>query len=450
MSQPKSRSFAQSLGGFASGSTNPREFLEECIADIDARESGVKAFVVKDLAAARKAADASSKRWHAGAPLSSIDGMPVGIKDIIETADMPTQMGSPLFEGHSTGFDSASVHALREAGAVIIGKTVTTEFAASHPGPTCNPHDLARTPGGSSSGSAAGVACGMFSGALGTQVVGSIVRPSSYCGVYGFKPSLGGINRGGSHDFMSQSCQGVLAATLEDAWQMAIEIVMRTGGDPGHSGLIGPPVIPDSIRPAAVAYLETPGWAKASKGARELMQHSIERLRQSGVKIVTRKESTAVNNLETALDDCLATTRAVNAWESRWPINTLADRDASKLSASMIERLQEAESMSVEDYRRHLQRRHEIRQAYAALASEVAACITLSAPDVAPLGLSSTGDPIYAVHGSLLGVPAINLPLGKVGGLPLGIQTLGFIGMDAELFSVSGALVDLIGEINIQ
>ncbi len=140
--------------------------------------------------------------------------MPVGIKDIIETIDMPTEQGSPLFVGCRTERDAASVAALREAGAVIVGKTVTTEFAATEPRGTKNPHDLRRTPGGSSSGSAAGTAAGMFSAALGTQVIGSTIRPASYCGCIGFKATVGALNRGGSYDGLSQSATGVLATTL--------------------------------------------------------------------------------------------------------------------------------------------------------------------------------------------------------------------------------------------
>src|SRR5258708_39952036 len=170
--------------------------------------------------------------------------MPIGIKDIIETADMPTEQGSPLFVGWRSARDAASVAALREAGAVIVGKTVTTEFAATEPRGTRNPHDLRRTPGGSSSGSAAGVAAGMMSAALGTQVLGSTIRPASYCGCIGFKVSLGALNRGGSHDGLSQSATGVLAATLEDAWQVAYEIAIRAGGDPGY---------PRPVRPASAA-----------------------------------------------------------------------------------------------------------------------------------------------------------------------------------------------------
>ena len=154
--------------------------------------------------------------------------MPLGIKDIIETADMPTEQGSPLFIGCRTGRDAASVAALRYAGAVILGKAVTKKFAATEPRGTRNPWDSERTPGGSSSGSAAAVACGMVPAALGTQVVGSILRPASFCGCVGFKPSVGVMNRGGSYDYFSQSCTGVLAASLEDAWLVAVNIAATT------------------------------------------------------------------------------------------------------------------------------------------------------------------------------------------------------------------------------
>lgn len=449
MSKPLPRSYARALGGFAAGTDTPRDFLDRCIAEIEAREGEVKAFTALRLDAARAAADASTKRWHEGAPLSAIDGMPIGVKDVIETADMPTEMGSELYEGWSPGHDSASVHALREAGAIILGKTVTTEFAATRPGPTRNPHDLTRTPGGSSSGSAAAVGCGMLAGALGTQVVGSIIRPSAYCGVFGYKPSLGGVNRGGSHDYMSQSCQGVLAATLEDVWQIAIEIVQRAGGDAGRLGLIGPPVAPDAKTPAALAFLETGGWDKAAPKAKEALQIALDHLRRAGVKIVTRKDSAAVEKLESVLAETLPLTRKINAWESRWPLNTYVDRDATKLSKGLVERLHEAEAMTIDDYRAAIARRDEIRAIHAALAAEVDACITLSAPDVAPVGIESTGDPVFAVPASMLGVPALSLPLARIGALPLGVQTIGFLNQDAALFAAAASIVETVGSIQL-
>jgi 6-phosphofructokinase len=195
--------FSATRARFEAGTLSPREHLEACLDTIAAREPVVRAFTVVDAEGARRAADASAARWRAGAPASPIDGMPVGLKDIIETADLPTTFGSPAFAGWCGGRDAAAVHALRRAGAVIVGKAVTTEFADVHPGPTTNPRDPRRTPGGSSSGSAAMVAAGMVPVALGTQVGGSILRPASFCGVVGFKPTVGALNRGGIGDQVS-------------------------------------------------------------------------------------------------------------------------------------------------------------------------------------------------------------------------------------------------------
>lgn len=449
MGKARPLSFAQALGDFATGTDTPRNFLERCIAEIETRETKVKAFTALRFDAARKAADASTERWRKGAPLSAIDGMPIGVKDVIETADMPTQMGSDLYEGWAPGYDSASVHALREAGAIILGKTVTTEFAATRPGPTRNPHDLARTPGGSSSGSAAGVGCGMIAAGLGTQVVGSILRPASYCGVYGYKPSLGGINRGGSHDYMSQSVQGVLGASLADCWQVVIEIVQRAGGDPGYSGVIGPPTSPHADMPTTLAFLKTPGWEIAAPAARDAIEAIFAQLKAAGIDVIDAESDADVSSLEALLPESLALTRRINAWESRWPLNTYVDKDENKLSKGMVERLHEAEAMKIDDYRRDIQHREEIRASFAKLSSKVEACITLSAPDVAPVGIEATGNPIFAVQGSLLGVPTLSVPLITLGGLPLGLQLLGFLDEDAALFAHAAALETVLTPIAI-
>jgi Asp-tRNA(Asn)/Glu-tRNA(Gln) amidotransferase A subunit family amidase len=218
------------------GRSTPRAYLDETLARIKQLDPDIGAFVALNLEGAIDAAEASTVRWRNGRPLSPIDGMPVAIKDIIETADMPTGQGSPLFEGQESRRDSASVHALREAGAIIIGKTTTTEFAATHPWhKTKNPHDGSRTPGGSSSGSAAAVGSGMVPAALGTQVVGSILRPSSFGAI-----GSAGVARstGGSHDHFSQSCQG----DRRDAGRHLLvlrAIADRVGGDPGFVGLEG-------------------------------------------------------------------------------------------------------------------------------------------------------------------------------------------------------------------
>ena len=260
------RPYVSQTGAFKDGSDSPRAFLERCLAVIEAQEAGVGAFVTTNIEGARTAADVSTKRWKSGSTLSPIDGMPVGIKDIMETADMATEQGSPLFVGWRGNRDCAAVAALRQAGAVVLGKTVTTEFASSHPSTTRNPWDHSRTPGGSSSGSAAAAGIGMIPAALGSQVIGSIIRPSSFCGCVGFKPSVGGINRSGSFDHFSQSCTGVLGATLADTWTVARAMSLRVGGDPGYPGLSGPIELPAAKAPRRIALLQTAGWPEADRG----------------------------------------------------------------------------------------------------------------------------------------------------------------------------------------
>jgi Asp-tRNA(Asn)/Glu-tRNA(Gln) amidotransferase A subunit family amidase len=435
---PTRRPFIAATADFAAGRSTPRDYPELCLATIEALEPKIGAFVALNLAGARVAADRSSARWRAGKPLSQIDGMPVGIKDIIETADMPTEQGSPIFTGVRTGRDAASVTALREAGAVIVGKTVTTEFAATEPRGTRNPWDLDRTPGGSSSGSAAAVGVGMLPAALGTQVIGSIIRPASYCGAYGFKPSLGAINRGGSFDALSQSSDGALAATLADAWIMLREISARAGGDPGHPGLAGPRELPAAKKPCRLALLETAGWPVVEETTRQAFDDALRRLRAAGIEIITRSETPALDEVERALADAARVSRDINAWESRWPLNIYRDKDG--LSQAMRDRLAQAEAMSREDFAALLVERARIRQTYAKLAALCDACITLPAPGPAPLGLKSTGNPVFAVPGSLLGVPALSLPLLDIEGLPLGLQLLGFEQEDAGLIAIARAV----------
>lgn len=425
---------------FADGSDTPRDFLERCLADLSALEPRIGAFVNLNLDGARAAADRATLRWRAGRPLSRIDGMPVGIKDIIETADMPTENGSPLFAGFRSERDGASVAALREAGAVVVGKTVTTEFAATEPRGTRNPHDLRRTPGGSSSGSAAAVASGMLSAALGTQVIGSTIRPASYCGCVGFKVTVGALNRGGSYDGLSQSATGVLAATLEDAWQVAYEIAMRAGGDPGYPGLFGPASAPAAKKPRRIAFLETAGWAAASAGAKQAMADALARIKTAGIEVLTPQTNAKVAAAEAAIAQARPLSMRINGWESRWPLNTYRERDASKVSQVMLARLAEAEAMSLGDYRNDLAQRDKARTVYAELAADCDTCVSLAAPAAAPMGLESTGDPSCTVHASLLGIPAISLPVLADEGLPLGLQVTGFVNGDAEAFAAAASI----------
>ena len=439
--RPAMRPYLAATRNFAAGGVTPRQFLEESLELLDAWESRVGAFVCTNLPDARAAADRATERWRAGRPLSAIDGMPVGIKDVIETFDMPTQMGSPLFLGWRSEKDAASVRALRDAGAVIVGKTVTTEFAASEPRGTRNPWNTAYTPGGSSSGSAAAVAAGMVSAALGTQVIGSVLRPASFCGCVGFKPSVNAINREGSHDYQSQSCTGILAASLPDAWQVAREIVARVGGDAGTPGLHGPDTMPPAGKPRRLALLETAGWDAASVGAKQRLGEYVMRLKSAGIEIRTRHNDDKVAALETDLVNAMELSHRCNGWETRWFIRTMRERDVRALSRNILERAQRYEDMTLTDHSADLKERARVRAVHAELAANCEAAITLSAPNHAPEGLGSTGNPEFNVPASLLGVPAVSLPLFELNEMPLGLQVIGYHDRDADLFAAAAWLM---------
>jgi Asp-tRNA(Asn)/Glu-tRNA(Gln) amidotransferase A subunit family amidase len=428
-------SLAQDL---RSGKITPRAYLEDCLDRIAKNDPRIGAFVILNAEGARKAADASSERWKAGKPLSPIDGMPIAVKDVIETADMPTGQGSPMWEGTSTRRDSAAVRALREAGGVIIGKTTTTEFAASHPWhKTQNPHDGTRTPGGSSSGSAAAVGAGMVPTGLGTQVVGSILRPSSFCGAVGYKPSVGGVNRSGSYDHFSQSCQGGIGATVADVWGLITAITARAGGDPGYVGVSGTVNFKSPAKPKQLAMLETGGWSATSEGARKAFAEAKDRLKAAGIELKSRADDPDIEAAEKLLVDALPLTHAVNAFEGRWPLNTYAAVEAGKLSAPALERLSVANAMTQREYADLLKQRDASRAAYAKAVNKYDAFVTLGACGAAPKGLGSTGNTIMNVAASLLGCPAITLPLLTDEGMPLGLQLMGGTDRDAALFDTA-------------
>jgi Asp-tRNA(Asn)/Glu-tRNA(Gln) amidotransferase A subunit family amidase len=302
---------------------------------------------------------------------------------------------------------------------------------------TQNPHDGRRTPGGSSSGSAAAVGAGMVPAGLGTQVVGSILRPSSFCGAVGFKPSVGAINRSGSHDHFSQSCQGAIGATLADTWAVLRAIADRAGGDPGFAGLAGDANFSKRAKPARLAVLETGGWSATSEGARKAFAAAKDELANAGVELKDRSGDPDIESLERSIADAQPLSLAINAWEGRWPLNTYADLDASKLSGPARERLKTAEAMTQREFGELLARRVIARAAYAKAASRYDAFVTLGACGAAPVGLGTTGNTAMNVAASLLGCPALTLPLLEDEGLPLGLQLLGATDRDAALFETA-------------
>ena len=439
-------SYTDLAPAFASGRRSPLDLLEEKLAAIAAREPVVKAFVrLTPAEELRAAARASAARWQAGRPLSPLDGATVAVKDIIETRDLATGQGSPLWEGFESRRDGASVQALRAAGLLVIGKATTTEFAATavfHE--TTNPHDPRRTPGGSSSGSAAAVAAGMADLALGSQVVGSTLRPASFCGCVGFKPTVGALNRGGSYDYLSQSCTGILAGSLADAWAAARAIADRVGGDPGALPLAGPAEVPAPRLPRRLAVLRGAAWEALGPGARMAFQAAAAALTGAGIELRSSGDWPALAALEAGLAEARALTMAINAWESLWPLGGYGEAERARLSETARGRLAQGEAMTAAEYAAALARRAALRAEQAALMAECDGIVTLSALGAAPVGLASTGDPALVVPASLLGAPAVSLPVLSDAGLPLGLQLVGAAGGDAALFALAGAVGDLL------
>jgi Asp-tRNA(Asn)/Glu-tRNA(Gln) amidotransferase A subunit family amidase len=433
-------SFHDAVPRFLDGSDTPRAYLERCLETIDRREPTVRAFVAMNVAGSRKAADAATARYRENRPLSPLDGMPIGVKDLFETADMPTEMGSPIFKGWQGKRDSAAVYALRQTGIVILGKLVTTEFGFYHPGPTTNPFDAQRTPGGSSSGSAAAVGAKMVPVAIGSQVVGSLVRPASYCANYGHKPTLGALNKNGGHSSLSQSCLGIHAGNLRDMWETSHHIAAVAGGDAGYPGLAGPREIGGPAKPARLVRLDTVGWDGATAEAREALETAIRRIRAEGVEVASRHDSPEIAEFEQLLSGARDITHAICGYELRWPLKAYRDMGANALSADLLKRLESWEHLTPDEYRTALGRREDLRRRSAALLEKAEGYITLSANGPAPASLGNTGDPVFAVPASLLGAPALSLPLLATERMPLGLQIIGPVHGDHALVRLAAWL----------
>jgi Asp-tRNA(Asn)/Glu-tRNA(Gln) amidotransferase A subunit family amidase len=454
----KALTYFDATADFQTSKKSPRTYLENCIECIDELEPSIQAFVTLNLIDAKKRADESSKRWIEGKQLSKIDGMPIGIKDLLETSDMPTQMGCEAYNNYSTGNDNSLVTALREAGAIILGKTVTAELGGAHPGPTRNPFDLQRTPGGSSSGSAAAVAAGMIPAAIGSQVGGSIIRPAGYCGNFALKPSQGGLNRG-ERQTTSMSTHGPHAGSIEDMWQVAIEISKRAGGDPGYIGLQGPIDTPSPVRPSRLIFLETEGWNVLDEKSKGAFLQLLSNFESHGITIIRRSMSTLVERLEQAVGSASIIANSITSWENHWVHRNLVNRIPDGVSQRLKNSLAKAELMSPETYYDFILQRAYAREAHKFCASFADAIITLSCPGPAPLWEADktgkplvarpTGDPVFNFASSIVGAPCVSIPMMSVGSLPVGIQIIGQQEQDARITSLARWISQNVASVNI-
>ncbi len=441
-------SFARAVPEMLTGKLTPRDLLERCLERVTARDGEVKAFVTLNIEGARAAADAATARYRAGKPLSSVDGCPVGIKDIMDTFDLPTQMGSPAFKGWQPAYDAACVHALRQGGAVIVGKTVTTAFACGSTNVTRNPHDETRTPGGSSSGSAAAVGAGMVPVALGTQTQGSVLRPAAYCGAFGFKPTHGVLPMQGVHPItLTHDHLGVIGATLDDVWRIASHISLAQGS-PGSAPLDGAAEAPPAARkPRRLIRLHLQAWEKEVEPAtRDAFEAMIERLKREGVEIVDRNSSKDVAEFERALDGgYIERSIELTTYEMKWPYEQYVKKFGDLLEKRVLDRMAVAATMTPAHYAGLLAGRLAMReQAHKTLAGSDG-FITLTAPSPAPVARDHTGSRAYQIYATFLGIPAFSLPLLTVDKMPLGVQLIGVAGEDGSLAATAHWLTQAIG-----
>ena len=438
---PKSASylsFAAAKRAFAAGSDTPRAFLERCIEQIERHEPQIKAFVRLDFEGARQQADASATRWQRGQPLSAVDGLPVGIKDCFDIAGWPTEVNSALFRDHVAEIDAAHVDALRAGGAVVLGKTTTTELTMASPAPTLNPWSLEHTPGGSSSGSAAAVAARMLPLATGSQVRGSVLRPASICGIIGMKPTFGALNRyGGIDPSPSLNHLGFLGGTLTDVWESAHHIGNTAGGDPGYPALRGARELLPPQRPKRLVRQYTSGWSKTDEASQQALAAFLRSLEAEGVEILEPSQVPALREYEDVTTRTPEFFFDLMTFELRWPLRLWAQRRPGSVSEAVAGYLSKAEAMSVDDYRRACARREQLRTLHRALKGKVDGFITLAHIGPGQLGQPKTGTPWYNDASSAIGAPTLSLPVLAVEELPLGVQVMGFEYEDAELVAMA-------------
>jgi len=344
-------SFHDAVPGFLEGSDTPRAYLERCLDVIAAREPSIRAFVVMDVEAARLAADQSTERYNAGKPFSRTDGMPFAVKDLFKTTDFPTELNSPLLKGERHRFDSAHVYAMRKGGAVILGKTTLPELGSGQPAVTRNPFNLERSPGGSSSGSAASVGAAMLPVAIGSQGRGSVLRPASFCGNVALKPTYGAVHSGGLlWRSPSYSTIGIHSSNITDCWQTAWQIAQTVGGDPGHPGLFGKANVVSS-KPRRLIRLDTLGWAIAESGIQERFEEFLRKLEKEEVEIVSRHDDPSVEAFEQALATIPDFQPDLAAWEIQWPALLLRNLGRDQIKERLVDRFEFGEKMSLDEYR---------------------------------------------------------------------------------------------------
>ena len=422
------------------------ELVEACFERIDEVEESIGAWAYLDRETALEQARQADNFRRRGLPLGALHGLPVGIKDIIDTSDYPTERGSVIYQGRTPTTDATLVSLLREAGAIILGKTVTTELAVYTPGKTRNPHNTEHTPGGSSSGSAAAVAAGMVALSVGTQTNGSVIRPASYCGVYGFKPSFARISRSG---VMTQSkpldTVGVFARSLEDL-ALISDVLMRFDSQDSDMKPVAPPCIARVMAEDVpvnphFAFVRTPMWEQVEQSTKDGFRELIDSVNEENSVIID------VVDLPAQFGDIYKDHR--NIMETDLAASFAKEyRDSkSQLSAELCEMIERGQKVLATEYNASLSKIKDYSEYLNDFFDEYDAILTPSTPGAAPVGIDNTGSPIMNTIWTSCGNPVINLPLlQNLDGLPVGVQIVAGKGDDARLFRTSRWLLEFLND----
>ncbi len=390
----------------------PEALMDAYLDHIAQRDPAIRAFAHFDPAEARAAA--------AKARPGPLRGIPIGVKDVLDTADMPSQYGSPIWANHQPKANSAPVAWARDAGAIVIGKTVTTEFATRKPGPTMNPTNPAHTPGGSSSGSAAEVGGGLFPIAYGTQTAGSVIRPAAYCGVVGYKPTYGMISRIGMK-IMSDSLDtiGTMARTVADCALFAAAVSGRDLGDPEAK----------PGRAPSIGICRSPTWDAAAQETQVQLARVTEALARAGASINARELPLNFNAL---IDAHPVIMNSESARALGWELTSHRDQISEGLRERLAWGLNQPQSALEDAYAVFA----ETQRGFPNAIDGLDVLITPSAPGEAPKGLEWTGDPAFNFIWTSLRVPCVTVPAGTgPNGLPLGIQIIGRQGDDRAVLA---------------
>ena len=412
---PHELSAWESIQAIRAGSLSAEELVRSCLAQIAAEEPTIRAWAFLDP----ELAIAQARRLDAGPWRGPLHGVPIGIKDVIDTVDMPTAYGSAIYDGWRPAWDAACVALLRRAGAVIIGKTVTTEFACGAAADNANPWNPAHTAGGSSGGSCAAVAARMVPLAIGSQTAGSLIRPSSYNGVVGLKPTFGMISVAGFKYFNGLlDTIGLVARDVDDGallWASLLDLAPER-------------LLPPSDAPR-IGLCRTPWWDRAEPSTRAAMEIAARQFADHGAAVVEVALPPPFESLPEVHE-------RIQAFETARSYAFEYDRFRERLHANTRELIEEGLSIPFDTYQKLVATAAEARAAAPALFEEIDVLLAPSAPGEAPEGHTELGDSLFNRPWTLLHLPCLNVP-GLFGprGLPIGVQLVGPFGADAEILA---------------